>query len=54
MPALNFTCRDLDFDKPNENPELRDRWEWLFAIFSDYVQPDSSISLDEAIKRAAQ
>ena len=55
MPALSFNGAGgrLHFDQPIENPELRRRWEWLFSILTDHAQPESVLSLDEAIKHAA-
>ena len=44
----------LEFDQPNENHELRDGWQWLFATFNDYLQPDSTMSPDEAIRLATK
>ena len=44
----------LEFDQPNEDHELRDGWQWLFATFNDYLQPDSTMSLDEAIRLATK
>jgi hypothetical protein len=54
MPALHSHIECLGLEDP-ETPEiLRKEWGSVFAILSDYVQPDSTLSLDEAVDRAAE
>jgi hypothetical protein len=51
MPALHFHTERLEFEDP-ENPS--GDWGTVFTILRDYVQPDSTLSLDEAVDRAAE
>src|SRR5271155_3495406 len=53
MPALNFHTERLAFEEDPETPECKE-WRSVFAILSDYVQPDSTLSLDEAVGRAVE
>ena len=43
----------LGFDQPDPNPNLRDGCQNVFATLSDYLQPDSIMSLDSAIQHTA-
>jgi hypothetical protein len=51
MPVLHFHTECLGLEDP-EN--LRKEWGSVFAILRDYVQPDSTLSLDEAVDRVAE
>ena len=54
MPALHFHTERLGLEDP-ETPENHvTEWRSVFAILCDYVQPDSTLSLDEAVDRAAE
>jgi hypothetical protein len=52
MPALHFHTECLGFEDP-ETPGSKE-WRSVFDILNDYVQPDSTLSLDEAVDRAAE
>ena len=54
MPALHFQTERLGFEDPETPENLRKEWGSVFAILRDYVQPDSTLSLDEAVDRAAE
>ena len=54
MPALHFHTERLGLEDPESPEDLRKEWGSVYAILSDYVQPDSTLSLDEAINRAAE
>ena len=54
MAVLKFDLARLELDEPNKDHSLRDESQWAYCILSDYVQPESSMSLDEAIDHAAQ
>ena len=43
----------LGFDQPDPDPDLRDGCQNIFATLSDYLQPDSIMSLDSAIEHTA-
>jgi hypothetical protein len=54
MPALHFRTERLGIEDL-ETPENHVKeWRSVFAILRDYVQPDSTLSLDEAVDRAAE
>src|SRR5436309_3006153 len=54
MPALHFHTECLRLEDP-ETPENHVKeWRSVFTILHDYVQPDSTLSLDEAVDRAAE
>ena len=53
MPALHFHSERLELEDP-ETDNLNKEWGSVFATLSDYVQPDSTLSLDEAIDRVAE
>ena len=54
MPALHFHTECLGLEDPETLENLRKEWGSVFAILRDYVQPDSTLSLDEAVDRAAE
>jgi hypothetical protein len=54
MPALHFHTECLGLEDPETPENLRKEWGSVFAILCDYVQPDSTLSLDEAVDRAAK
>ena len=54
MPALHFHTERLGFEDPETPGNLRKEWGSVFAILRDHVQPDSTLSLDEAVDRAAE
>ena len=54
MAILTFDLARLELDEPNKDYSLRDESQWAYCILSDYVQPRSTMSLDEAIDQAAQ
>jgi hypothetical protein len=54
MPALHFDAECLGLEDPETPEDIRKEWGSVFAILSDYVQPDSTLSLDEAIDRVAE
>ena len=54
MPALHFHTERLGFEDPETPENLRKEWGSVFAILCDYVQPDSTLSLDEAVDRVAE
>src|SRR5277367_6521884 len=51
MPALHFHTERLGLKDPESPENLRKEWGSVYAILRDYVQPDSTLSLDEAINR---
>jgi hypothetical protein len=53
MPALHFHSERLELEDP-ETDNLNKEWGSVFATLSDYVQPDSTLSLDEAVDRVAE
>ena len=53
MPTPNFNTERLGLEDPDV-PETREEWRSVFAILGDYVQSDSTLSLDEAVDRAAE
>ena len=54
MPALHFHTERLGLRDPESPENLRKEWGSVYAILRDYVQPDSTLSLDEAVDRAAE
>jgi hypothetical protein len=54
MPALHFDTERLGLDDPEGPENIHKEWRSVFTILSDYVQPDSTLSLDEAVDRAAE
>jgi hypothetical protein len=54
MLALHFHTERLGFEDPETPENLRKEWGSVFAILCDYVQPDNTLSLDEAVGRAAE
>jgi hypothetical protein len=54
MPALHFHTERLDFEDHKAPENIRKEWASVYAILSDYVQPDSTLSPDEAVDRAAE
>jgi hypothetical protein len=54
MPGLHFYTERLGFKDPETPETLRKEWWSVFAILRDYVQPDSTLFLDEAVDRAAK
>ena len=54
MPTLHFHTEGLGFEDPETPKTLREEWGSVFAILRDYTQPDSPLSLDEVVDRAAE
>jgi len=54
MPALHFHTERLGLKDPETPENLRKEWGSVFAVLSDYVQPDSTLSLYEAVDRVAE
>src|ERR1700722_15872740 len=54
MPALNFHTECLGLEDPETPENIRKEWGSVFAILRDYVQPDSTLSLYEAVDRVAE
>ena len=54
MPALQFHTECLGLEDPETPENIRKEWGSVFAILRDYVQPDSTLSLEEAVDRAAE
>ena len=54
MSALEFHTERLWSDEPEHAGDNNDEWRSVFEILRDYVQPDSTLSLDEAVNRAAE
>jgi hypothetical protein len=54
MPALHFHTERLELEDPETPDNLRKEWGSVFAILRDYVQPDSTLSLDEVVDRVAE
>jgi hypothetical protein len=54
MPALHFHTERLGLKDPESPENLRKEWGSVYAILRDYVQPDSTLSLDEAINRTTE
>ena len=53
MPALHFHSERLELEDPETDNLNKERGS-VFATLSDYVQPDSTLSLDEVINRTTE